>query len=153
TAASRVYLHSARIELAHPATGKVMIFEAPPEFEIAPFQTLRKMFVDENETSCWRVIHGSSDGCPGWYVDKAGVFLLAQSEQAASSKSRALLQKLSDNFGAAAIYEKPLIRQVRQKSIPESSPKLFSGEPAPERFNVLENGLQFELGFTEGYSV
>ena len=42
---------------------------------------------------------------------------------------------------------------MRRAARAEASPQLVLGEAAPERFTVRENGLQFELSFTEGYSV
>jgi len=46
-----------------------------------------------------------------------------------------------------------LQRQVRRRKPTDVTPRLVFGEPAPERFVVLENGLQFELRLSEGYSV
>ena len=38
-------------------------------------------------------------------------------------------------------------------TVAEVSPQLVFGEAAPERFEILENGLRYELSFNEGYSV
>jgi 23S rRNA (cytosine1962-C5)-methyltransferase len=37
--------------------------------------------------------------------------------------------------------------------VADASPQLVLGEPAPERFEILENGIRFEMSFNEGYSV
>ena len=42
---------------------------------------------------------------------------------------------------------------MRRVDRAEAAPQLVLGEPAPERFTVRENGVQFELSFSEGYSV
>ena len=42
---------------------------------------------------------------------------------------------------------------MRTLDVAEASPRLAAGEPAPERFTIRENGVQFELSFGEGYSV
>jgi 23S rRNA (cytosine1962-C5)-methyltransferase len=55
-------------------------------------------------------------------------------------------------YSARGVYHKVLTRQVRRAARAEASPQLVVGEAAPERFKVQENGLQFELSFTEGYS-
>src|SRR5208282_3924125 len=34
-----------------------------------------------------------------------------------------------------------------------ASPQLVFGEAAPERFEILENGVRYEMSFREGYSV
>ena len=57
------------------------------------------------------------------------------------------------SLGARGIYHKRLSRHVRQLDPAAASPQHAGGERAPERFIVRENGVQFELGFGEGYSV
>jgi 23S rRNA (cytosine1962-C5)-methyltransferase len=37
--------------------------------------------------------------------------------------------------------------------VADASPQLILGEAAPERFEILENGLRYEMSFAEGYSV
>jgi len=49
-------------------------------------------------------------------------------------------------------YHKLLVRPAQRAAIGESSPQLAGEEPAPARFDVLENGVKFELSFNEGYS-
>jgi 23S rRNA (cytosine1962-C5)-methyltransferase len=54
---------------------------------------------------------------------------------------------------ATGIYHKTLSRHVRGSSPAASSPRLVAGAAAADRFVVRENGVAFELSFTEGYSV
>jgi 23S rRNA (cytosine1962-C5)-methyltransferase len=56
-------------------------------------------------------------------------------------------------ISARGVYHKVLNRNVRKTQAADASPKLLSGEPAPERFTIVENNLRYELSFAEGYSV
>lgn len=60
---------------------------------------------------------------------------------------------LARNHRPKGVYRKTLSRHVRQTQTAEVSPQLIAGEPAPERFAIRENGLNYELSFAEGYSV
>jgi 23S rRNA (cytosine1962-C5)-methyltransferase len=99
------------------------------------------------------MIHGASDGWPGWYVERLGDFLLSQSEQPLSAVQAAELTRLAQTFSARGAYHKILSRQVRRSTVAEASPLLVLGEAAPECFAIRENGVRFELSFNEGYSV
>jgi 23S rRNA (cytosine1962-C5)-methyltransferase len=103
--------------------------------------------------NAFRLIHAAGDGWPGWYVERLGDFLLSQSESPLSAKQSKELSRLAKNFSARGIYHKILSRQVRRSTTTESSPQLVSGEAAPERFEICENGVRFETSFNEGYSV
>jgi 23S rRNA (cytosine1962-C5)-methyltransferase len=145
----RVCLHAAEITLRHPATGKEMIFAAPVDFESDSRPALRSALIDAEETNSFRLIHGASDGWPGWYVERLGDFVLSQSEKPLTELQRKRLEQIQ----ARGVYHKILSRHVRGTSTGEASPQLVSGEAAPDRFVIRENGIQFELSFTEGYSV
>jgi 23S rRNA (cytosine1962-C5)-methyltransferase len=135
TPASRVFLHAAEIEFAHPATGAIKKIFAPPNFENDSRLDLRAAIIDPKETNAFRIIHGASDGWPNWFVDKLGDFLLSQSESALNAKQNQELSRLAKNYFARGVYH------------------LIFGEAAPEKFEILENGVRFELSFNEGYSV
>jgi len=104
-------------------------------------------------TDAFRVIHGASDGWPGWYVERLGIFLLSQSERPLRAEQREELARLAKIFSARGAYHKILSRLVRRTPAAEASPQRVWGEAAPERFEICENGVRFELGFNEGYSV
>jgi 23S rRNA (cytosine1962-C5)-methyltransferase len=150
--AARVFLHAAEISFTHPATGKPVTFCAPANFDADPRLALRAALIDPQETDAFRVIHGASDGWPGWYVERLGKFLLSQSEQPLHADQREELARLARIFSATGAYHKILSRQVRRTTAAEASPQLVLGEAAPERFEICENGVRFELGFNEGYS-
>ena len=152
TPAARVFLHAAEISFTHPATGKPVTFQAPTNFDADPRLALRTALIDPQETNAFRVIHGASDGWPGWYVERLGKFLLSQSEQPLRAEQREELARLAKTFSVRGAYHKNLSRQVRRTIAAEASPQLVWGEAAPERFEICENGVRFELGFNEGYS-
>ena len=151
----RVCLHAAELTLRHPATGESMTFGAPPEFDADARAALRAALIPAAETSAFRIIHGASDRWPGLYVDRLGDFLLSQSERDLTDAQAALLRGLTTRDGEACrgVYHKILSRKIGGRAAGELSPRIVFGEPAPERFRVIENGLAYELGFREGYSV
>ena len=151
SAFQRVCLHAAEIKFQHPVTSEELTFRAPADFEGDSRELLRTALVDSDETNAYRFIHGASDGWPGWYVERLGDFLLSQSEAPLSPKQQARLAELAASVRGA--YHKTLSRHVRGASAVEASPEFVCGEPAPERFAIRENGIQFKLSFSEGYSV
>jgi 23S rRNA (cytosine1962-C5)-methyltransferase len=147
-----VFLHAAEISFTHPATGEPVTFHAPANFDAEPRLERRAALIDPQETDAFRVIHGASDGWPGWYVERLGKFLLSQSEQPLRAEQREELARLAKTFSSGGAYHKILSRQVRRTTAAEASPQPVLGEAAPERFEICENGVRFELGFNEGYS-
>jgi 23S rRNA (cytosine1962-C5)-methyltransferase len=146
---SRVCLHSAELTVQHPISGKLLTFHAPADFSADTRLALRAGLIDVRDTNSFRLIHGASDGWPGWQVDRLGDFLLAQSEQEPTHEQRRYVQTLP----AAGVYHKHLNRSVRSLAPGEISPLHLLGNQAPERFTILENGIRFVLSFREGYSV
>jgi 23S rRNA (cytosine1962-C5)-methyltransferase len=103
-------------------------------------------------TTAWRLIHGASDDQPGWYVDRLGDWLLSQSEQPATPEQRFLLAGWCQELALKGAYHKQLDRLVRKATKEQASPSRLFGEPAADRFVILENGVRFWLSFGEGYS-
>ena len=153
TESSRVCLHAWEIAFAHPATDKPVNFFAPLNFDIEPRLALRTAIIETEMTNAFRVIHGASDNRPGWFVEKLGDFLLSQSESAPTEQQREELSWFAKKFSSRGAYHKILSRQVRRSTNAEASPQLIFGEAAPQRFQILENGVRFEMSFSEGYSV
>jgi 23S rRNA (cytosine1962-C5)-methyltransferase len=152
TAADRVYLHAAELTLQEPARGQ-MTFQAPMDFEAEPRMMLRKALIDVGSTNASRLIHGASDGWRGWYADRFGDFILVESEQSPESQPLEKLEQLMGALSVRGVYYKRLRRQVGTATQKENSPQFLLGQEAPERFRIRENGLTFELSFSEGYSV
>lgn len=153
TPAARVFLHATMIGFIHPGTGAPTTFQALPAFDSDPRQQLRTALIDREETDCWRVVHGASDGWPGWYVDRLGEFLLSQSADPLDARRAAALEAMARSSGATGVYHKLLSRQVRRLRAAETSPGCVLGAPAPGPFVVKENRVRYELSFDEGYSV
>lgn len=158
--ARRVFLHAAELSLKHPSSGEELTFRAPCAWSTGEVNEagharddLRDSMFDPQLTNAYRLIHGASDSWPGLYVDRLSEFLLAQSEGALTTSQQALLVELAREHACGGVYHKALSRQVRRTSTSEASPSLVCGQPAPDRFTILENGLTFELSFNEGYSV
>jgi 23S rRNA (cytosine1962-C5)-methyltransferase len=94
-------------------------------------------------------------------VDRLGDFLLSQGERPLSNPQKEFLNAARSNAlpipppasRLIAAYHKTLTRQVRRTSTTDVRPQLVSGEAAPEHFTIRENGVRFELSFSEGYSV
>lgn len=153
TTSSRVFLHATEIAFAHPATNEPVQFSAPVSFDADPRLALRTAVIEPEQTNAFRLVHGASDGWPGWYVDKLGDFLLSQSETSLTAQQQEELARLAKFYSSRGAYHKTLSRQVRRSTTAESSPQLVFGEAAPASFEILENGVRYELSFSEGYSV
>lgn len=119
----------------------------------SPHHALRSTVIEPDATNAFRLIHGASDGWPGWFVEKLGDFLLSQSEAPLDAKQSEELSRLAKVFASRGVYHKTLSRHVRQSKVADASPQLVLGEAALERFEILENGLRYEMSFNEGYSV
>jgi 23S rRNA (cytosine1962-C5)-methyltransferase len=153
TPAPRVYLHATEIAFRHPASERQVEFRAPADFKADPRLFYRDALIETGVTDAYRIIHGASDGWPGWYVDRIGNYLLSTSAQLLSDTQRAILRHLMSRFSSRGAYHKLLSRQVRKATVAEASPQLTVGEAAPGTFTIVENDLQFELSFDEGYSI
>ncbi len=163
TEAERLFLHASELSLTHPASGEPMTFHAPCAWSAdrrvrvvmavrAP-DSLRAAVIEPALTDSFRLLHGAGDGWPGLHVEKLGDWLLGQSSGVLNEPERAWLESLAVEHGARGVYHKLLNRNVRRTDAGESSPQLLFGEAAPERFTIRENGLSYEISFTEGYSV
>ena len=138
----RVCLHAAELQFRHPVSGDSMKFNATIDFGADARLALRSTVIDPKATDAFRIIHGASDGWPGWYADRLGEYLLSQSRSPLSNVQRAVLDAMPRR-----VYHKILSRHVRKANTGESSPQSVLGEPAPERFVVRENEVKFDLSF------
>jgi 23S rRNA (cytosine1962-C5)-methyltransferase len=153
TPGPRVCLHAAELTFQHPVSGEQISFGAEADFVTTPAAALRSALINAQATTAFRLINGASDGYPGWYVDRFGSYLLSQSAKSIDELQRATLGQFMQAHSAVGAYHKNLSATARVAAPQEASPRLVLGSAAPERFNVIENGLQFALSFTEGYSV
>jgi len=153
TPGPRLCLHAAELSFQHPAYGEPLVFRAPPDFLADPSVTLRTSLIDLEANTAFRIAHGRSDGLERGYADVLGPYLLSQSTSTFSATDKIRLASLVHSLDVRGFYHK-IIRSKPSMADPQSvAPRLELGNPAPDRFSVLENGLRFELSFTEGYSV
>ncbi len=152
TPAARVFLHAQELTLTHPASGVETTFHASADFAADARLAIRHALMEASSASAFRLIHGAADGWPGWQVERLGNYLLSLSEAALTDAQTNQLAAWLKQLNLHGAYHKRLDRRVRQTKAEQSSPQLVLGDAAPERFMVLENGLRFELSFTEGYS-
>ncbi len=174
TPAPRLYLHAAELRLKHPVSGEDRTFSAPLEhpprtdqcagvaeagYDLPwvtgplPRLALRQATIEADETTAYRLVHGASDGRPGWHIDRVGAFLLSESESPLTAAQRMELGRLAGAFSIQGVYHKLLTRQPGRAERIAASPQLVFGEPATERFAVRENGVEYEVSFAEGYSI
>lgn len=155
--AERLCLHAGELGLSHPATGRTLRFAVKAGFNHPARLELRLGLINPEETDAFRLAHGAADGCPGWFADRLGSYVLLQSREEAAAPPTSLERCLIGAqaliaYRPAGVYRKALNRQVRRTTTADASPKLVEGSPALERFAIRENGLSFELSFDEGYS-
>lgn len=151
--AERVFLHAEEIILAHPVSGETLRFEALHDFPAGSRLALRNAIIDPDDTNAYRLIHGESDRWPGQYLERYGDYLLSQSERPLDANALERVQFFAKSTAARGIYHKTWSRHVRQTKAEQSSPQPVSGEEAPGVFEIVENGIKFEISFREGYSV
>jgi 23S rRNA (cytosine1962-C5)-methyltransferase len=163
---SRLCLHAAELTLQHPVSTKPITFSAPSDFVADTRLALRAGLIDPGETDAFRIIHGASDGWPGWYLDGLGDFLLSASENPLTEQQRGFIglrlpgapriTQDASHIRFLGAYHKILDRHRLPPAHGEASPQLLTdppGQNSPERFIVRENGVRYELSFREGYSV
>ncbi|MFO7655005.1 MAG: pseudouridine synthase [Candidatus Krumholzibacteriia bacterium] len=124
----RICLHAAELGLQHPESGESLLFMSPARFGADARQALRAAVIEPGTTTAYRLIHGASDGYPGWYVDRLGDFLLSQSEAADAPEQ---LARLEDDLPAHGSYHKTLSRHVRRASPRRSSARTARRSPRP----------------------
>ena len=153
TDARRMCLHAIELILVHPANGREMTFKAPVEFGEDPAMLLRAAIIEPQMTNAYRLMHHTHDSGTGSCLDQLGDYLLFQSERPLTDQQLAAFGRQMSSTNSKALYHKLLIRQTATLPRSETSPKLITGKAAPDCFAIRENGSQFELSFSEGYSV
>lgn len=152
--AARVFLHAASIALRHPATNELVQFATEPNWEADSRLALRAAIIDANITNAFRLLHGAADGCPGWFVDRLGDFLLVQTQSTIKPTQIERLTSLRKQFGLRGVYHQSTERKSRSTRTLPAVMKIVDGHSAegPET-PVLENGIRYLLRFSRGSSV
>ena len=142
TPAPRLCLHAAELRFEHPITGQPLAFSIPPDFTADARLALRAAIIDPALTDTYRLVHGAADGRPGFYLDRLGPDLLAQTTAALTEPQRQFIERI----GARTVYHQLLQRQGRP------APQRLSGDSPSGEIVAQENGLRFALRFDEGSS-
>ncbi len=141
--AARLCLHAAELRFKHPLTGQPLSFSVPHDFAANARLALREAIIDASLTDAFRLVHGAADGWPGFYLDRLGEDLVAQTAAALTAPEREFMARI----GARTVYHQLLQRQGR------TPPQWLWGAPATNEILVRENGLQFLLRLDEGGSI
>ena len=112
----------------------------------------RKLIVpDEKVTNAYRLINSESDNLPGLIVDKYGGVLVLQSLTAGSERHKDLFADiLMETAGCRAVYERS-DAEARAREGLQPAAGVLRGGPAPEKFEILENGLRFVVDIAGGH--
>jgi 23S rRNA G2069 N7-methylase RlmK/C1962 C5-methylase RlmI len=103
----------------------------------------REALRDSNHTTAYREINGAADGFPGWTVDRYDKWLVVYHEP---SLPRGPLPSIHDGFTAGVYYVE------KSKTSDLVRPRLLEGKAAPERFEVLENGIKYSVSLHHDFS-
>jgi len=152
TSHHQLCLHAERLEFAHPATGLEIGFHSAPDFESAISLDLRKALIDPVATTAFRLIHGAADGWPGLFVDKIGGHLLVTSASELHQAQKDLSLQLATVHLSEGVYHKRWLARIAAEKGTALSPALMHGKEAPPEFWIRENGVQYRMSFSEGYS-
>ena len=155
TASSRVFLHAAEIEFTHPATNEAgEIFCAGRISTANRACALRSADHRTGCDECFSADPRRERRLAGLVCGKAGRFFafaigIAVERQA----ERRTVAARQNFFRARRVSQNPYRARSAVQPRAEASPQLVFGEAAPERFEILENGVRYEMSFNEGYSV
>lgn len=115
---------------------------------------LRRSHAWLNDSSAWRMVNGEGDGLPGLTVDRYGDYLMVQFYCAGwQPHLKVVTQALQELLTPSGIYEKSRPRKTRELEAAGDDKRygrLLAGTAAPERLEVLENGLDFLVSLEYG---
>ena len=113
----------------------------------------RGRLLESEKFNAYRLVHGAGDGLKGFYLDRLGDYLLASKEGKPNLAEENVTRAWMSRFNSRGVYLKQLERHVRKTTRETSSPKIWLGEAGHCEAFVLENGVQYQIRFDEGYSV
>ncbi len=115
---------------------------------------LRLRQADLNGTTAYRLVNGEGDGLPGLTVDRYADYLMVQLYSAAWRPHLKLVtQLLQELLSPLGIYEKSRPQKTRELEATGDSKnygRLLAGKAAPQRLEVMENGLTFLITLEQG---
>lgn len=106
------------------------------------------------DSDCYRLVNGEGDGLPGVTVDRYGDYLMLQLyTRAWEVYRRELVAALVKVFRPAGIYLKYRPQQTRKLEAQHKSRQineLLAGSPAPDGYQVKEDGLYYRVNLQHG---
>lgn len=106
------------------------------------------------DSNAWRLVNGEGDGLPGLTVDRYGDYLMVQLYCGGwQPHLKTITQALQELLAPRGIYEKSRPRKTRELEAASDNKRygrLLAGIAAPERLEVLENGLNFLVSLEQG---
>ena len=108
--------------------------------------------IGNNETTCYRLIHGEGDLLPGLVVDVYGTTAVVQCHSVGMYLSRhAIVEAIRKSYGELieAIYDKSSQTLPFKAELGAIDGYLWGRNPQKENV-VLENGLKFKVNWEEG---
>ena len=108
-------------------------------------------------TTAYREMNGSSDGHPGWIVDRYGKWLFVQHHHVGEKGFDSLaspkgpLPSLHDGY-TAGVYYLPTWADRSVMGSERIKPTLLEGQAAPEYIPIVENGIQYLVNLGNSFS-
>ena len=98
-----------------------------------------------------RLVHGESDGLPGFILDRYGDTLVLQVLSAGAERWREVFAELAIELtGGARVFERSDAEVRQLENLPVRIGNLRGDDP-PERIAIIENGLQFWVDVRRGH--
>ena len=130
--------------------------EGPPEADVlatriaAAVALRRRLFLDPTRTDAYRLVHAEGDGLPGLVVDRFGPVLVAQfATRPLLARRAAIAPLLLAASGARSLVARPGGKE-EEEGIAGDEVAFAAGEPAPERVEIVEEGLRLSVDLRRG---
>ena len=119
--------------------------------KLAKIRTVRQAIINQNQTNCYRLVHGEGDGCTGLIIDMyAGVAVMQAHSIGMHRERETLTEALKAVFGdeLKAVYDKSADTLPNEYATTIANGYLFGDVPVPHP--VLENGNTFLINWMTG---
>ncbi len=111
---------------------------------------LRHLIAPPEDTDALRLVHGESDGLPGFIADRYNDTLVVQVLSAGAERWRdTLVEALAEGTNARSVVERSDVDVRALEGLAERVGVLY-GPPPEERLRIRENGLQFLVDVLHG---
>jgi 23S rRNA (cytosine1962-C5)-methyltransferase len=106
------------------------------------------------DSDCYRLVNGEGDGLPGMTVDRYGEYLMLQlyttAWEAYRSELVAALAKVFQSTGIYLKYRPQQTRKLEAQNKSRQTNELLAGSPAPDVYQVKEDGLYYQVNLRRG---